>query len=231
MVYIAIGNDMDLQIQRLIHLKKQGFEPKFILDVGACVGDWTTMVKSIYPQSEILMFEPNEDNEAKLWATNCPYKLVLLGNEFKKVDYFAIKKTASQYNTGNSIFIENTKHYTDEKYEIRKINMTTLDYELKNFHLKNPEFMKIDVQGAELLVLEGAIKTIESLEFILLEVQLLEFNKAAPMFAEVNAKMDAYHYQVYDVYGLHYLPDQTLFQLDILYCKKDSRFIKKGQLV
>lgn len=206
-------------------------QPKFILDIGACVGEWALMTKEIFPNSEILMLEANRDNERDLLATGIPHRIALLGDHRKEVSYYAIKDDYSKYNTGNSIFIENTKHYTGDNFETKELTMTTLDSELETHWVEKPDFLKMDVQGAELLVLKGATRALETIEFILLETQLLEYNKGAPMFSEVSIAMDELGFQLMDIWGLHYLPNSRLMQLDTLYVKKDSKFLMKGHLV
>ena len=48
--------------------------------------------------------------------------------------------------------------------------MSTIDKILEEKGIEHVDFLKIDVQGAELLVLDGAKKTLQNTEFILLEV-------------------------------------------------------------
>lgn len=194
------------------------------------MGDWAKMIKNIYPSSNILLFEANEHNESKLIEKNFPYKISLLGNEEKEVDFFAIKERPGVYNTGNSIFLKNTRHYTGNNYEIKKVKMRTLDEELKKYDIKNPDFIKMDVQGAEVLILKGAQESLKTTEFILLETQTLEYNQNAPMFTDVNNELENFGYQVFDIFGLYYLPNKTLMQLDVLYIKKDSKYLPKGKL-
>lgn len=216
-----------MQQQRLNILKNKNFNPKFILDIGACVGEWANMAKKIFPNSDYLLIEANKDNESELMKTGFNYKISLLGNEEKIVDFFKIKKG---YNTGNSIFIEQTHHYTGDNFTTEKLYMNTLDKLLETHWNSKPDFIKMDVQGAELLILDGAKKSLENCEFILLETQILEYNKNAPKIKDVIVYMDEIGYQVYDIIDNHYLQDGTFFQTDILFCKKDSKYILKGQI-
>jgi len=219
---------MDIQDKRLEHLKSLGFIPKVILDIGAHHGDWARLAKQIFPNSNILMFEANQDNEQILKNSGFDYEIALLGNvDNESVDYYAIK---SGYTTGNSIFKEKSKHYTGDGFETRTLTMTTVDKLLEKRGSVKPNFIKMDVQGAELLVLEGCKNSLDVCDFILLETQTLEYNKNAPMMSDVISKLDALGYQVFDIFGLHYLPNQMLFQLDILFVKKESFFVPKGNL-
>jgi hypothetical protein len=88
----------------------------------------------------------------------------------------------------------------------------------------------MDVQGAELLILEGAKNSLKECEFVLLETQILEYNKNAPMFNDVVSYMKSINYITYDFLGWHYLPSGNLMQIDILFIKENSKFITKGLL-
>ena len=45
----------------LLTLKAKGFDPHFAIDIGAYVGEWTTLFKSVFPGCTVLMVEPQED--------------------------------------------------------------------------------------------------------------------------------------------------------------------------
>src|ERR1700724_274530 len=52
----------------IANLKRNGFVPNTIIDVGAYEGRWTQEVKTIYPAVPTLMVEANPDKEALLTA-------------------------------------------------------------------------------------------------------------------------------------------------------------------
>jgi hypothetical protein len=49
----------------LENLKRNGFVPKVIIDIGAYVGAWTEMAKGVFPNSYFLMIEAQPSKEAK----------------------------------------------------------------------------------------------------------------------------------------------------------------------
>ena len=87
-------------------------------------------------------------------------------------------------------------------------------------------FLKLDVQGHEAEVIKGSIKTLENVEFCLLEVTLLELAINSVLFIDVINQMNAIGFQVYDISQFIRRPfDLALYQMDVLFIKKQSRFI------
>src|ERR1700733_3290745 len=47
-------------------LKKSGFEPQTIIDIGANVGNWSRMAHEVFPSAQFFMIDGNPDNEPSL---------------------------------------------------------------------------------------------------------------------------------------------------------------------
>lgn len=213
---------------RLLHLKTRGFNPRCILDIGANIGEWSDMVKGIWPQSDLVLFEADEVNTDILNKKGYKYFITLLGDEEKSVEFFC--SPTAKFQTGNSIFKEKTHHYTGDRLEIRTVQMKTLDTIISDNKINNVDFIKLDIQGAELLALEGGKNVLSSAEVVLLEAALLEYNEGAPKLSEVISYMDNTGFQAYDVVELHYLPNKLLSQLDVLFIRKTSPLLPTGLL-
>src|SRR5437868_1304838 len=50
----------------LTRMKRNGFHPKLVIDVGAYVGDWTRMCRRVFPDPAILMIEPQAGTQDAL---------------------------------------------------------------------------------------------------------------------------------------------------------------------
>lgn len=217
--------------QRLNLLSNYGFSPRSILDIGAYQGDWTRMIKVIFPLSKVFMVEATPNKRSILKKVNEAegFEIALLGEKEKKsVDFYLADPKVTDITTGNSIYIEKTKYFRQD-LKI-KLPMTTLDGLVKKNKLKNIDFIKIDTQGSELDILRGGKDTINNCQFILLETQNLEYNSGAPFIEDVIINMKTYGFRLLDIVEIHYLPTGELFQVDLLFIKKDSIFMKKGNL-
>jgi len=219
------------QYQRLSLLANLGFSPRTILDIGAYQGEWTKMAHQIFLLAKIFMVEATPDHKNILENINeaAGLSIALLGDKSKKsVDFYIANPKETSITTGNSVFMEKTRYF--DNHHLIKLPMTTLDEMVAKRKLKNIDFIKIDTQGSELNILKGGKKTVDRAEFILLETQNLEYNDKAPFTEDVIIAMKSYGFRLFDILETHYLPSGELFQVDLLFARKTSKFMKKGEL-
>lgn len=201
----------------LQNIKRLGFIPSFVVDIGAYEGYWTRDFLEVYPSTRILMLEAQLSKAEKLQSvcnefTNTQFHIALLSPEDGQEFSFIESETAS--------------HVTSDVSEgTRKINGESLDKILERKMLPYPEFLKLDVQGFELEVLKGGSKSLTHAEFCLMEVSLLDLDNT-PLILEVMNYMDGKGFQAYDICQFMRRPfDNALYQADLLFIKKNSRLI------
>jgi FkbM family methyltransferase len=218
-----------LYIDKFKLWRDRGFHPEIIYDIGANKGSWTEMIKNIYPFSEYYLFEANEKNNEFIKEKN--YFNVLLSDIDNKEIKFYSHKYCDGGNTGDSVYKELSNGYSEGKYYILLKKTITLDFLIKEFNLPLPDFIKIDVQGAELDILKGASKSLENSTMVLLEISLHQYNEGAPLFAEVITFMNERNFVAIDIIEQHFSYDNYLIQCDILFAKKDTPFHLKKMRV
>lgn len=198
-----------------LRLRKKGFRPASIIDVGAYEGNWTRLARRIFQDVPVLMVEPQLAKRPLLEQTSrelngVRYAAALLGGRpGATVEFFEME-------TGSSMFPERS----NVQRRAVQLETVTLD-ELAN-DLPAPIFLKIDVQGAELQVLEGASSVLERCEIIQLEVPLLPYNEGAPSMLEVLAYMDERGFVPLDISGFSRPNGVDLAQFDVLFAPKSS---------
>jgi len=86
----------------LENLKRNGFAPKVIIDIGAYTGAWTKMTKGIFPDSYFLMIEAQPDKEEclkqvkSMYSTSVDYRMSLLGARRQDgIQYFQMESGSS----------------------------------------------------------------------------------------------------------------------------------------
>jgi FkbM family methyltransferase len=206
--------DLPVPAVVLAALRDKGFRPKRVLDIGAYEGGFTRLVKQIWPETSVLMFEPNLAKASILQTVGrklgVDYSDKLLGA--KDGD----EVTFNLLETGSGIF--NEKSDVERTTETRKLS--SLD------SVAGPvpaNFLKIDTQGYELEVLRGAERVLSQAEVVLLEISLIEINDGAPIVDEVIAFMKKAGFVLYDICEFHRRSmDKALWQIDGLFVRINS---------
>jgi FkbM family methyltransferase len=158
------------------YLESLDSNPKVIYDIGSCVLHWERHAKRIWKDSEIFLFEANQDVKKLYDRTNQNYHLgVLTDTDNKAVKFYKDPMNLG----GNSYYKENTVHY-NETHAMHEIGMT-LDTIVEQNQWPKPDLIKLDVQGAELDILKGASKCLENCKDLILECQHTEYNSGAPL--------------------------------------------------
>lgn len=162
---------------RIEVLKNRGISPLTAIDIGANIGEWAVDFKKHFPHANVLSVEANIQLEQQLKANNPNYLITLLGREINDGVKFYINP-GTDNDTGASIYRETTQ-WGNNAMEIT-LPMTTLDSLGKRF-----DWIKIDVQGAELDVLNGGYETMKHAMVIELELSVMQYNKNSPSASEV----------------------------------------------
>ena len=198
-------------------LKQKGIQFDNVLDIGAYRGDFTETVHSVYPQAMVMQFEADERQKDILRPEA---HIVLLGDECKEVDFYTIPDTGYGVTTGSSYYREMTTFYQNPI--IVKKQMVTLDSVLDlNSHWYNV-LVKLDTQGSELDILDGAKQFISRHKpgHMLLECSVKPYNEGAPLIGDVMKYMDGIGYQMYDIIEAKYDNQGDLLQMDVLFRRK-----------
>ncbi len=194
--------------KRLTCLRASGVQLHRVLDLGAYEGKWTTLLRQIYPDVQVLMVDANKDKEPLLKSLG-EYKIAVLGDlDDREVEYFKCRDGDS--GSGNGIYRENTK-FTFVPEGRKCVTLTTLLGSAEGFDL-----IKMDVQGAELDVIRGGLPIVRNSRYLLLELQTLNYNIGAPHFEEVVAFLHVEAFEVVDIVDLMYSGDR-LIQVDVLF--------------
>ena len=201
----------------LLYLSNSGFVPNSILDIGANVGDFSVFCKQIWQSSYILMIEGNENCEEDLIRTNIPYKIALLGNENKTVNFFINKNNLKC--TGCSYYKEVTRHYEDPI--IVEKNLIRLDDLVDGVF----DIIKIDTQGSELDILKGGLNIVKKSKYIILEIPIIEYNQGSPSYDDILNYMKSIGFSSNEIIENHIWPDNDfnnfktgdIFQVDIIF--------------
>ena len=163
------------------YLKQMNIQPKVIYDIGACVMHWTKEARKIWPDSKIIMFDAMNHAEFLYKESGLDYYCDgPLGDFTRWVKFYENPMDPA----GNSVFKEDTQFFTEEHAVDKK--MQSLDNIIGHNKWPKPDLIKIDAQGAELLILVGAQETLSQCNDIIIEMQHKEYNLGAPQKDDVT---------------------------------------------
>jgi FkbM family methyltransferase len=144
-----------------------------VFDVGANVGNYTKMLQEVFKDgADVHSFEPSAKTYKKLSENLAGQKNIHLHNfglgdkEFRTVLY-----TNSDESGMASVYKRNLEHFNIEMNKSEEIELRTLDSFCRENNIGHVHFLKLDVEGHELKVIEGAKEMIAAgnIDFIQFE--------------------------------------------------------------
>jgi FkbM family methyltransferase len=178
--------------------------PIVLADIGAAGGideRWQAAGKHL----RALCFEPDERNFRELAgkkSRDVRYLKTGLLDRKGQADLNLTKK--SRCSSVLRPNVELLKDFPDPaRYKVtgsEKIEVDTLDSQLSKLDSPDVDFIKLDTQGTELLILKGARVTLEGAVFgVEMEVEFIPLYENQPLFAEVDVFMRELGFQLFDL--------------------------------
>jgi FkbM family methyltransferase len=214
---------------RLRKAKSLGLDVRVAVDGGAATGDWTRQFKAIWPDAQVVCVEPRDDAQGALKALASEMKGIhvaqtLLSATEGTVEFHVNKEQSSIL--GDFAATAGVASASTGTGNAVPTPATTLDALVRRLGLPDPDLIKLDLQGAELMALEGATRCLQSAQAVLLEVSFLQFMKGIPLVGEVVPYMTARGFRVYDILALWQRPlDGALAQGDFLFVSERSGLV------
>ena len=214
-----IYGDFSHVYQCLRRLKDGGFKPDFVLDVGSSSGVWSATVHRLYPQARFVLVDPLQSRYAK----DAEYYFQAYP-DFERVEA-AVSNTpgTAQFQVSADLYGSSLLTPADFRtYEKVEVPIVTLDGLKDERRITGRGLLKIDVQCAEHLVLEGAKVMLESVDALMLELSLIRFAPQAKTFTEMVDMVRSLGFRYYDECGEWRCPvEGTLLQKDVLFVREN----------
>jgi FkbM family methyltransferase len=181
-----------------------------------------------FPDSKLVLFEPLPVFEADL-------------NELRDRHHADIHRVALSREPGEKSLNLNVGHPTssslleldpkfaryavhvqaEHHYRPQTVAVETLD-RLNRY--EPPFVLKLDVEGAEMAVLEGGRETLRRTDFLITEMSVLRRQTEEPPFAAMIAFLEECGFELFDIPSLAQAPENgQLIYLDAAFVPKDSR--------
>lgn len=152
-------SDFEPAESRMMHKLFDGLKNFF--DIGANIGWHSLTLSAKFRDAQFFCFEPIPDTYQHLLENirlnafeNINTYNLALSNVNSRQDYFFYKSCS-----GNASAVDLSTRPDVEKIECQQVRLDEL---MGKANLPSPDFIKCDVEGAELLVFQGALDTINS---------------------------------------------------------------------
>lgn len=190
--------------------RMKDIEIKNVYDIGACAGYWTHAMKTgpLF-DAKFYMFEGNPIYKDILQSYNeFNYLGILSSPGVEEVEFY------NGNDTGDSYYKETTTHYENRKPI--SLPARTLQSVVDEFSLPQPDFIKIDTQGSELDIFQGARDILKKTNLVYMECPIIEFNSGAPKITQYLEYMKSLRFIPYDIFEIH-KAENVLLQIDIMF--------------
>lgn len=202
---------------------------KTVFDCGANIGQTIEKYRKIFPQSVIYPFEPS------------PKSFDFINNKFQSDKYIKPQRLALSNQVGQQEFFlyENTQLDSLMKVDCmidenlirlgQNVNSTTVPVDtLDNFCIKNDicqiNILKMDIQGAELMALQGAKNLLskQAIDLIYAEVNFGKLYDNQAYFYQINEFLqESFGYSLYGIYNLTKATNSSLAYGDVIFIRPD----------
>lgn len=193
-----------LEIEKELNSFFRFHNPKVIFDIGSCDGLDSIKYARFFKDSIVYSFEPIKKNvnliyknAEKFDVKNLIVEEFAFSNKVGKAIFYLSSGKPEEFsnldwdfgNKSSSLLEPNlTKEVLPwlEFNESIEVETNTIHEYCNSKKIEDIDFIHMDVQGAELLVLEGAGKYIGSVKMIWLEVENIELYKDQPLKNDVE---------------------------------------------
>lgn len=196
-------------------LRAAGLEPRTVFDIGVAEG--TPWLYEAFPKAKFVLVDPTRESlpHMQRWARELDADIwnFALGAESGSL------KIKVRPEIGGSTFFDEIGHAeVVAEYDVPVQRFDSLDIEIER-----PSLCKIDVQGAECMVIEGMRGCMSQIDVLIVESSFIATIAGGPEFSEVVRLLAEVGFRPYDIVGVTRRPlDQALAQVDLVFVPDSS---------
>jgi len=191
--------DTQISTYDFLNLIKKESSIKCIVDAGANVGSWSLLANHFFPGCMIFSFEPLpeyfkflRENTLNIPSITCINAALSDKSEEKK--FYLQGHSSSFMQASNELLSLHPNEFCRGELLVRSIK---LDDFISSEKIASPDLIKLDVEGAEIIALEGARHILQTTKYIILEVSFVERHLGQPLIHEIIAFMAKNSFYLY----------------------------------
>lgn len=136
-------------------------ESPIVFDVGANIGEWAFLIHQAYPEASLFMFEPQPKCQERIRERHIPKSILVPKAVSSTADQTVKLFTPGSTDGLASLHQRRDSYFSTNDFASVDVQTTTIDEIAATYGLRTVDFMKVDVEGHELSVLEGAKRSLE----------------------------------------------------------------------
>ena len=181
-------------------LKGAGFNPRTVVDVG--VADGSPRLYEAFPDAYHVLIEPLKEHEPYLQSYLKTYRGEYFLTAVGATDGTAVIDVVPA-DPGKSSFLQRTElTATGNPVVKREVPLAKLDSLMRRHNLQAPFGLKIDTEGFEYQVIEGASDFLRKTEFVIAEVSIARRFHGSYRFSDFTELMDENGFFLWDILKL-----------------------------
>jgi FkbM family methyltransferase len=209
----------------MARLRRAGYRPDTVLDIGASTGAWSVAVNHVFPEARYVLVDPLISRYGRNPALN---RLTRLPN-FEFVEAAVSDRSGkTRLQVSSDLYDSCLPHVNPaaELAEVVEVEVVTIADLARTHNLRGHCIVKVDVQYAEHLVIDGGQDFIRDYaDFVVLELTLDRTHPEARTFDETIALMTQLGFRYFDDAGGWRAPASGILE------QKDALFIRRDLLI
>ncbi len=201
-------------------LRGQGLRPDFVVDVGASIGIWSFVASKIFPEARYILVDPLM---RRYDPTGRQYFLERIPNHEVLEVALSNQPGSATFRVSEDLWGSSLLNPADFRaYDATDVKVKTLDQIARETSIRGRGILKLDVQCAEHLVLEGGKDFLPQVDAIAVELSLVRYDPEARVFLEMLQLLDQLGFRYYDETGGWRSPvDGTLLQKEVIFVRRN----------
>ncbi len=211
------GTDMKSVLERF---PARARNIRSVIDIGASTGRWSAMAMPLFPNARFIGIDPLVEREPDLKRLKqreprFDYELCVAGEEADGMVDMAVGDDLDGSTVGGS----------DGK--VRRVPSHSVDRLVEMKACSGPFMLKFDTHGFEVPILNGAAKTLEQTDYIVMEVYNYRHTGGTLLFHEMCTLLEGRGFRCFNMADPLQRPlDHALWQMDFFFARKDDEVFR-----
>ena len=204
-----------------------GSDVSCIFEVGAANGRDTAMYADKFPRATVHAFEPLPVNFKSLAERAAQNPRIVAVNSAVSDAIGSAEFHVTNLPDASSLFAPRETGSTFDRHMTLKetitTDVTTLDEYIRKNHIEQIDLLKMDAQGAELKILQGAHKSLESncIKLIYSEVLFMDIYSGSAKWFEIASFLYQFGFRLHGLYNLNHNQNAQLAWGDAIFTRQE----------